>query len=141
VIAAASDARETIRRVASTTAKAIVGATSAVGSRARSAPAEVATALPPRKPANTGHAWPTAARNPATNGSVVSSGRASPASVTDHTARSPLAASRTATARPAFQPSNREMFVAPVAPLPCSRTSVPARSLETTTPEGIDPRA
>ncbi len=98
---------------------------------------KVATAFPPLNFKNTGKAWPAMTASAAR---LVHDGELSVSLAASQTARKPLAISSASVATPAARPLVRSTLVAPVLPLPESRTSSPLVNFTSRYPKGIAPR-
>lgn len=112
------------------------------GCNANITPNDVATPLPPLKPANRGNTCPSITKIAAIIFKLINSlwsitvernicGR--------NTANSPFNTSTSNTIIPGFLPKTRNVLVAPAFLLPCSLTSNPKNRLPTHTAVGIEP--
>lgn len=91
------------------------------GSCPKRIPAEVATAFPPLNPANSGYIWPITAKTPKINGFI---SRSKESITGKSVAIVPFKISEMVTAKPAFFPNVRKVFVPPRFPLPDRKSVV-----------------
>ena len=128
-------AREIILPRQRVVTKTNIRQTKKAGEKPRTAPALVATALPPLNPAKIGKVWPITAKRPKISGEIPSICRKSGSNV----ASVPLKKSMAKVAVPAVLPKIRKVLVVPVLPLPYSRRFFLKKICPIQSPVGMEP--
>ena len=135
----AIEARLTIRLVGSMRTQTAPPRMKTSGSTATMAPQPVETPLPPLKRRYSGKQCPRTAAEPATRRASSTSPSPAISGASTYTGNHPLRKSSANATTPHPLPRARMVLVAPMLPLPTSRTSIPLRTLARSSPKGMLP--